>query len=118
MSNVDDAEPQLTETQKAYNVAAGSLFQLAAYGHCVYHPAGEMATERGKRQHERYRDLIRAAQARFEAAALRKAADAAEAETTQLKAHGVLEPGAYRPCRDVVADLRAEADRLEEEATQ
>jgi hypothetical protein len=104
----DDAEPELTETQKAYNVAQSELFQLAAYGHCVYHPAGEMATDRGKRQHERYRDLIRAAQARFEAAALRKAADAM-ADPEQLSGLG---------WESAQSMLLRRADQIDQEAAE
>ena len=68
-------EPELTETQKAYNVAQYELFQLAAYGHHSYHPSGECLTDEGKRQRSDYNDRIRAAQERFEAMALLKAAE-------------------------------------------
>lgn len=70
----DDAEPDLTEVQKAYNVAQYELYQLAAYGHCTY-TNGELLTAEGKRQQADYNDRIQAAQTRFEAAALAKAAE-------------------------------------------
>jgi hypothetical protein len=44
------------------------------------------------------------------AAILREAADAIDAETQQLKDHGVLEPDKFRPCRDASAQLRHMAD--------
>jgi hypothetical protein len=40
-------------------------------------------------------------------AILRWAADQIDAETRQAKAHGVLEPDKFRPCRDASAQLRA-----------
>lgn len=70
----DDAEPELTEVQKEYNLAKSELFQLAAYGHCTY-TNGELLTDEGKRKQQDYNDRIRQAQARFEAAALRKSAE-------------------------------------------
>ncbi|MFF1574697.1 hypothetical protein ACFVWR_18310 [Leifsonia sp. NPDC058292] len=70
----DDVEPELTEVQKAYNVAKYELFGLAAYGHCTY-TNGELLTDEGKRRQQDYNDRITAAQARFEAAALRKSAE-------------------------------------------
>lgn len=75
-----DAEPELTETQKAYNVAEAKLFQLAAYGHHKYWPLvgndGSYLSEREQEVGRRnYCERIRRAQAEFEAAALRLAAD-------------------------------------------
>jgi hypothetical protein len=70
-------EPDLTETQKAYNVAQYEMFQLAAYGHCTY-TNGELLTAEGKRQQADYNDRIRRAREELEAAVLRLVAEHAE----------------------------------------
>jgi len=44
------------------------------------------------------------------AAVLREGADAIDAETRQLKAHDILEPDKFRPCRGASAQLRRMAD--------
>lgn len=77
MTNHETAEPELTETQKAYNVAQYEIFQLAAYGHCTY-TNGELLTDEGKRQQADYNDRIRAAREELEAALLRLVAEHAE----------------------------------------
>ncbi|MDX2996389.1 hypothetical protein [Streptomyces scabiei] len=74
----DTTETELTETQKAYNVAQYELFQLAAYGHHRHHPSGEALTDEGKRQQRDYNDRIRAAREELEAALLRLVAEHAE----------------------------------------
>ncbi|MFI8792657.1 hypothetical protein [Streptomyces sp. NPDC055105] len=74
----DDAEPELTEVQKAYNVAQSEMFQLAAYGHHRYHPSGEALTDEGKRQQSDYLDRLRTAREDLEAATLRLVAEHAE----------------------------------------
>jgi hypothetical protein len=71
------AEPDLAETQKAYNVAQYELFQLAAYGHCTY-TNGELLTDEGKRQQHDYNNRITAARDELEAALLRLLAEHAE----------------------------------------
>ena len=73
------AEPaaDLTETQKAYNVAQYEMFQLAAYGHCTY-TSGELLTDEGKRRQSDYNDRIRKASEQLEAAVLRLVAEHAE----------------------------------------
>jgi hypothetical protein len=70
-------EPDLTDTQKAYNVAQSEMFQLAAYGHCTY-TNGELLTAEGKRQQADYNDRIRRAREELEAAVLRLVAEHAE----------------------------------------
>jgi hypothetical protein len=79
-----DADPELTETDKAYYAAQYQLYQLyqlGAFGHYTYAPLTDRATgqylplqqrEAGQRD---YGERLRAAQATFEAAAIRKAAD-------------------------------------------
>ena len=76
-----EAEPELTETDKAYYVAQYELYQLGAFGHYTYAPLTDRATgqylplqqrEAGQRD---YGERLRTAQATFEAAAIRKAAD-------------------------------------------
>lgn len=72
-------EPELTETQKVYNVAEAELFELAAYGHHTHDPAyRNNGTHRTPQEREAggedYRNRLRQAQTRFEAAALVKAA--------------------------------------------
>lgn len=71
-------ELELTETQKAYNVAQSEMFQLAAYGHHRYHPSGEALTDAGKTQQADYNDRISQARENLEAAVLRLAAEHAE----------------------------------------
>lgn len=71
----DDAEPEPTEMQKAYNVAQGEMFQLAAYGDCKYWPLKEALTDEGRRQMRDYHARLRNAQTRFEAADLMKSAE-------------------------------------------
>jgi hypothetical protein len=76
----DDAEPELTEAQKAYNVTQYELFQLGAYGHYTYAPDrnndGTFKTLSERETNTKdYNQRLRAAQTRFEAAALLKAAD-------------------------------------------
>jgi hypothetical protein len=71
-------EPDLTETQKAYNVAQSDMFQLAAYGHHRYHPLVEALTDEGKRQQRDYNDRLLAARDALEAALLRLVAEHAE----------------------------------------
>jgi hypothetical protein len=68
---------ELTETQKAYNVAQSKLFQLAAYGHCTY-TNGEMLTREGQRQQRDYNDRITTAREQLEAAVLRLVAEKAQ----------------------------------------
>lgn len=75
----------LTEAQKAYNVAQSEMFQLAAYGHHRYHPSGECLTDEGKRQQRDYLDRIQAAREELEAAVLRLVADHAERYRTLPK---------------------------------
>ncbi|MGW7636143.1 hypothetical protein [Streptomyces decoyicus] len=80
MTTDEERELELTETQKAYNVAQYELFQLAAYGHHTYDPAylsdGTLRTPRERKAGgEEYHDRLRQAQTRFEAAALTKAAE-------------------------------------------
>jgi hypothetical protein len=75
---VDEVEPDLTEVQKAYNVAASNMFQLAAYGHHRYHPSGEALTSEGKRQQRDYNNRLSAAREELEAAVLRLVAEHAE----------------------------------------
>ncbi|MFF3928198.1 hypothetical protein [Streptomyces hirsutus] len=70
-------EPDLTEAQKAYNVAQYEMFQLAAYGHCTY-TNGEMLTDEGRRQQRDYNDRIRTAREELEAAVLRLVAERGE----------------------------------------
>lgn len=79
-----DEEPTPTEAEQAYNVASYELFQLAAYGHYTYAPLTDTSTGRyltfdqiqaGTRDYNR---RIQAAQERFEAAVLRKAAEEAD----------------------------------------
>jgi hypothetical protein len=70
---------QLTAEQRAYNIADSDLFQLAAYGHHTYNPDSHNdGTPRTTQEREQglqdYRDRLRAAQARFEAAILMRAA--------------------------------------------
>jgi hypothetical protein len=72
------AEPDLTETQKAYNVASSDMFQLAAYGHHRYHPLVESLTDEGKRQERDYNDRLMAARDALQAALLRLLAEHAE----------------------------------------
>lgn len=69
---------ELTDTQKAYNVAQSEMFQLAAYGHHRYHPLQECLTDEGKRQQRDYNDRITAAQEQLGAAVLRLVAEKAE----------------------------------------
>lgn len=76
-TNPQTAEPDLTETQKAYNVAQYEMFQLAAYGHCTY-TNGELLTDEGKRQQADYNNRIRTAREQLEAAVLRLVAEHAE----------------------------------------
>jgi len=71
-------ETDLTETQKAYNVAQSDMFQLAAYGHHRYHPLVESLTDEGKRQERDYNDRLLAARDALEAALLRLVAEHAE----------------------------------------
>jgi hypothetical protein len=75
----DDTEPELTDAEKAYNVAWYELFQLAAYGHHRYNPLRDPKTgcslsirqiEEGSRV---YREHIRRAQENLEGAILLKA---------------------------------------------
>jgi hypothetical protein len=73
----DTTETELTETQKAYNVAQYELFQLAAYGHCTY-TNGELLTKEGQRQQADYNNRIQAARGELEAALLRLVAEHAE----------------------------------------
>ncbi|MCI3277578.1 hypothetical protein [Streptomyces cylindrosporus] len=68
----------LTDTQKAYNVAHSEMFQLAAYGHHKYHPSGEALTAEGKRQQADYNDRIEEARDGLEAALLRLVAEHVE----------------------------------------
>ena len=70
-------QTELTETQKAYNVAQHEIFQLAAYGHCTY-TNGELLTEDGKRMQRDYNDRIRTAREELEAAVLRLVAEHGE----------------------------------------
>lgn len=60
---LEDDDPELTSQQIEYNVAAGELIQLGAYGHCTYWPIGELHPKR-------YLDVLHAAQDRFENAVL------------------------------------------------
>ncbi|MFE2164841.1 hypothetical protein ACFXB3_07175 [Streptomyces sp. NPDC059447] len=79
-----DDEAPLTETEQAYNVAMYELFQLAAYGHYTYAPLTDVRTGRYRSTEQiqagtqDYNRRIRAAQERFEAAVLRKAAEEAD----------------------------------------
>jgi hypothetical protein len=73
-----ESEPELTETQKAYNVAQSNIFQLAAYGHCTYTPRAELLTDKGKAEQADYNDRIRKAREELEAAVLRLVAEHAE----------------------------------------
>lgn len=74
----EDAVPDLTDVQKAYNVAQHEMFQLAAYGHHRYHPLQECLTPEGKRQERDYNDRLRKAREDLEAAVLRLVAEHAE----------------------------------------
>jgi len=74
----EQPEPDLTRTQKTFNVAQSEVFQLAAYGHHRYHPGGEALTDEGKRQQRDYNDRIRSAREQLEAALLRLVAEHAE----------------------------------------
>lgn len=109
----DDVEPEMTEVQKAYYVAQYELVQLAAYGHCTY-TTGELLTDEGKRQQRDYHDRISAAQARFEAAALRKSAEyfqgLLDAEQAPEK-----NPQYWTAVQHVVQGLRCQAADLLEE---
>nr|WP_015060959.1 hypothetical protein [Streptomyces sp. W75]AFH75145.1 hypothetical protein pCQ4.20c [Streptomyces sp. W75] len=67
--------PDLTDTQKAYNVAQAEMFQLAAYGHHRYHPSGECLTAEGRRQARDYNYRIQAAREELNAALLRLVAE-------------------------------------------
>lgn len=78
MTTDPQTEPDLTETQKAYNVAQSDMFQLAAYGHHRYHPLVEALTDEGKRQQRDYNDRLLAARDELEAALLRLVAEHAE----------------------------------------
>lgn len=78
MTTDPQTEPDLTETQKAYNVASSNMFQLAAYGHHRYHPLVEALTDEGKRQQRDYNDRLGAAREELEAALLRLVAEHAE----------------------------------------
>lgn len=71
-------EPDLTEAQKAYNVAQYEMFQLAAYGHCTYTPRAELLTAEGKADQADYNGRIRKAREQLEAAVLRLVAEHAE----------------------------------------
>lgn len=107
-----DEEPPLTETEKAYNVAHGELYQLAVHGHHRYAPLFDSKTgghfsitaiQQGVRDYAR---RIQAAQEQFEAAVLLRAAE-------QLEANGgpTCNPGEC--CWfDAVAELRRRADEL------
>lgn len=110
MTDQDDTEPELTEAQKAYNVAQYELFQLAAYGHCTY-TNGEMLTEEGKQRQRDYNDRIRAGQTRFEAAAILKAADYFQTVLDQVQKP---EENAYywTGVQHTVEGLRAQATEL------
>ncbi|GGU62388.1 hypothetical protein [Streptomyces lavendofoliae] len=77
-------ESELTETQKAYNVAQYELFQLAAYGHYTHAPLTDTRTgkylsireiEAGQQD---YNDRIRQAREQLEAAVLNLVAEKAE----------------------------------------
>ena len=106
------AEPELTETQKAYNVAQYEIFQLAAYGHCTY-TNGELLTAEGKRQQADYNDRIRKAREELEAAVLRLVAEHAE---TFRGGWGV--PAAWlRSLADEPAELSLLAVRPDERET-
>ena len=72
---MDDAEPELTDVQKAYNVAQAEMFQLAAYGHHRYHPLVESLTDEGKRQERDYNNRLLQARDDLEAALLRLVAE-------------------------------------------
>ncbi|MEW2402180.1 hypothetical protein [Streptomyces sp. NPDC046862] len=71
-------ETDLTDVQKAYNVAQYEMFQLAAYGHHRYHPSGECLTDEGKRQARDYNDRLLKTRTDLEAGLLRLIAEHAE----------------------------------------
>lgn len=71
-------DAELTDVQKAYNVAQSEMLQLAAYGHHRYHPLGECLTDEGRRQQRDYLDRLRTAREELEAAVLRLVAEHAE----------------------------------------
>lgn len=103
----------MTDTRTAYTVAQGELFNLAAYGHLQHWPTGYAlrADEEAQRQH--YCKLIAAAQAEFEAAILRKAAD--DYERAEAERHPGAIHGAIRRIRayKVGSRLRRMADAAE-----
>lgn len=78
MDDYDDAEPELTATEREYNIAASTLFGDAADGHYKHVTAG-LDGDRA------YRHLLRADLERFEAAVLRKAATAVLADTAHIR---------------------------------
>ncbi|MCL8016889.1 hypothetical protein [Streptomyces sp. AS02] len=73
-----DDEDQLTDVQKAYNLAQYEMFQLAAYGHHRYHPLVESLTPEGKRQERDYNDRLLKARDDLEAGLLRLVAEHGE----------------------------------------
>ena len=87
---------ELTEAQKAYNVAQYELFQLAAYGHCTY-TNGEMLTQEGQRQQRDYNARITKARETLEAALLRLIADHAVREGRRMISVGWLKALADGP---------------------
>lgn len=71
-------EPDLTDTQKAYNVAESEMFAIAAWGHHRYFPSGESLTTEGRRQESDYNNRITAAREELQASLLRLVAEHAE----------------------------------------
>lgn len=71
-------EPDLTDVQKAYNVASSEMFQLAAYGHHRYHPSGESLTDKGRKEERDYNNRLFKAREDLEASLLRLIAEHAE----------------------------------------
>jgi hypothetical protein len=112
----DEAEPELTEVQEEYSLAKYELFQLAAYGHCTYTDGGGLLTDEGERKQQDYNDRICAAQARFEAAALRKSA-----EYFQGVLDAVLKPEEnshhWNGVQHVIHGIQAQASHLLKELT-
>jgi hypothetical protein len=78
MPDTNGAEPELTDVQKAYNVAQSDMLQEALYGDCKHWPARELLTDEGKRQQRAYADVLYQARTDLEAGLLRLVAEHAE----------------------------------------
>lgn len=98
----EDGE-ELTPAVRARNAAEGDLFQLAAYGHHKYPPMP------GVWANPEYLVKLREGLERLKAAHAHWLAEEIRAATAGLKAHGVLEPDKFRPCRDAANQIDPEA---------